>query len=116
MPSNLVVRTYAPARRILVTVVYIVLGVLSLYMAYEYGRQEAGFDGIEAVKKRAELNRQIGALRDENRQLRVQLAAIGLHRKGSTSRPRDARSTRARPRRSTRLRLRPAWPNARSSA
>ena len=55
MPGKLVVRTYAPARRWTMLVSALLLGVVALYLAFEIGRQKAGFDGIQAAQQRAAL-------------------------------------------------------------
>jgi hypothetical protein len=82
MPSNLVVRTYAPARRVLVIAGSIILGLLTLYLAFELGRQRAGFDAMDELRRRAELNGEIKNLQETNRQLRVQLAGLETARIG----------------------------------
>ena len=46
IPGKLIIRTYAPVRRWLVLLVLALLVVLWLYLAYELGHYEAGFDGI----------------------------------------------------------------------
>ena len=75
IPGKLVVRTYAPARRVTMLVTLMVLGALALYLAFELGRKKAGFDGIRAAQERAALNDHIAQLDNEAREMRVQLAA-----------------------------------------
>jgi hypothetical protein len=75
IPGKLVVRTYAPARRLTMLGAAILLGAVALYLAFETGRQKAGFDGIQAAQRRAALEEQIAALESGARELRVQLAA-----------------------------------------
>ena len=59
IPGKLIIRTYAPVRRWLVLLVLALLVVLSLYLAYELGHYEAGFDGIEAAQERSALQGRI---------------------------------------------------------
>ena len=75
IPGKLVVRTYAPARRLTMLVTLLLLGVLALYLVFELGRKKAGFDGIQAAQERAALNDRITQLDNEAREMRVQLAA-----------------------------------------
>ncbi len=46
-----------------------------LYIAFEWGRSNAGFDGRDARRQRAALRDQIGELEAENRRLRLQFAS-----------------------------------------
>lgn len=75
IPGKLVVRTYAPARRWTMLASALLLGVVALYLAFEFGRQKAGFDGIQAAQQRGELESQITALQGSVHDLQVQLAA-----------------------------------------
>ncbi len=75
IPGKLVVRTYAPARRIILLAVTVLLGLAALYLMFELGRQQAGFDGIQAAQERARLEDQIAELQTDGHQLRVQLDA-----------------------------------------
>ena len=75
IPGKLVVRTYAPARRIIILAVIVLLGLASLYLMFELGRQQAGFDGIQAAQERARLEDQIAGLQNNAHELRVQLDA-----------------------------------------
>ena len=72
IPGKLIIRTYAPVRRWLVLLVLALLVMLSLYLAYELGHYQAGFDGIEAAQERS------AALEAEldNSQLWVRLAEL----------------------------------------
>src|SRR5260221_11911092 len=74
-PGKLVVRPYAPARRIILLAVTVLLGLAALYLMFELGRQQAGFDGIQAAQERARLEDQIAELQTDGHQLRVQLDA-----------------------------------------
>jgi hypothetical protein len=75
IPGKLVVRTYAPARRLVLVAATVLLGALALYGAFELGRQQAGFDGIQAAQQRAGLEDQIAELQNSAHELRVQQAA-----------------------------------------
>jgi len=75
IPGRLVVRTYAPARRWLIWSAVLLLAAVGAYLVFELGRNEAGFDGIQAARERAALNDQIDELRRQQRELRVQLTA-----------------------------------------
>ena len=75
IPGKLVVRTYAPARRWTMLASALLLGTVALYLAFEIGRQKAGFDGIQAAQQRTTLEGQITALQNNAHDLQVQLAA-----------------------------------------
>jgi len=75
IPGKLVVRTYAPVRRWLMAAATVLLVVVAAYLTFELGRKKAGFDGLEAARQRAELRDEIGRLQNQERELRVQLAA-----------------------------------------
>jgi len=75
IPGKLVVRTYAPARRGIFMVVAVLLGGASLFLSFELGRQQAGFDGIQAAQERARLEDLIAELQTSAHEMRVQLAA-----------------------------------------
>ena len=75
IPGKLVVRTYAPARRIILLAVIVLLGLAALYLMFELGRQQAGFDGIQAAQEQARLEDQIAELQSSAHELRVQVDA-----------------------------------------
>jgi hypothetical protein len=75
IPGKLVVRTYAPARRWMMLASALLLGTVGLYLAFEFGRQKAGFDGIQAAQQRAALEGQIASLQNTIHDMQVQLAA-----------------------------------------
>ncbi len=74
IPGKLVVRSYAPARHWTMLFSALLLGIVALYLAFEVGRQKAGFDGIRAAQQRTALEEQIAALQITIKELRVQLA------------------------------------------
>lgn len=75
IPGKLVVRTYAPARRLMMLGSVILLGGVALYLTFESGRQKAGFDGMRAAQQRAALEDQLAELQKNAAEMRVQLAA-----------------------------------------
>ena len=75
IPGKLVVRTYAPARRWTMLGSAMLLGAVALYLAFEMGHQQAGFDGIKAAQQRAALESRLAAQDRAMHELRVQLAA-----------------------------------------
>jgi hypothetical protein len=74
-PSRLVVRTYAPLRGWLFAGGAVVVAVLALYVAFEWGRYNAGFDGRRARSEHSKLTDQIHALENENHRQRLELAS-----------------------------------------
>ena len=75
IPGKLVVRTYAPARRWAILGSALLLAAVALYLAFEMGHQQAGFDGIKAAQQRSSLESRIAAQDQIIHDLRVQLAA-----------------------------------------
>ena len=75
IPGKLVVRTYAPARRWVISSILFLLGSLALYVAFELGRYKAGYDAMQAASERDALQLQISQQQQAARQMRVQLAA-----------------------------------------
>src|SRR5262249_53952394 len=53
----------------------LLLGAVALYLAFEMGHQQAGFDGIKAAQQRAALQSRISAQDQAIHELRVQLSA-----------------------------------------
>lgn len=81
---RLVVRTYAPFRRVLTIGGGLVIVLLAIYIAFEWGRSRAGFDGASAREQRSGLRGQVDELEAQLRQLRVQLAMYETERVGQT--------------------------------
>lgn len=75
MPGKLVVRTYAPVRRWMMFGSALLLGAVALYLAFEMGHQQAGFDGIQAAQQRSALENRLATQEQTIHELRVQLAA-----------------------------------------
>jgi hypothetical protein len=76
--GRLVVRYHAPWRRRSTLVVGIVLGLLILYIAYEWGRFEGGYSRIADIQRRREFNAQVETLKEDNEKLRATLASAEL--------------------------------------
>lgn len=71
---KLVVRTYAPARRRWLLAALALLGVFTVYVTYEYGRFDGGFDRLTTSQREAESRVGQERLEKQNRELRVKLA------------------------------------------
>lgn len=71
---KLVVRTYAPARGRWLAIVLILLGLFALYVAYEYGRFDGGYDRLTVSQQMAEYEVGVERLEKLNRELRGRLA------------------------------------------
>jgi hypothetical protein len=81
-PSNLVVRTYAPARRALTVIALTFLAAFALYVVYELGRFDAGYDRLAVSQERAEHEVNVDRLEKANRELRTRLAELDTIRVG----------------------------------
>lgn len=79
---NLVVRTYAPMRRVLTAIAITLLALFALYVAYELGRFDAGYDRLAVSQERAEHEVVVGRLEKANRELRTRLAELDTIRIG----------------------------------
>src|ERR1039457_5737446 len=80
--NPVIVRTYAPVRRIASIVAVAFLGVFALYVIYELGRYDAGYDRLAVAQQRAELEVAIDKLKDDNHVLNLRLAEIDTQRIG----------------------------------
>src|SRR5262245_18091555 len=80
--ANLVVRTHAPARRVLTVIALTLLAAFALYVVYELGRYDAGYDRLAVSQERAEHEVSIGRLDKDNRELRTRLAELDTIRVG----------------------------------
>ena len=81
---RVVVRNHAPGRRALLIGGAVLLVLVGMLAAFEWGRSRAGFDGAAARRERAELNDQISALEDELRGARLKLAMYDSDTAGQT--------------------------------
>ena len=82
--SRLVVRTYAPLRYWLLFGGALIVGLLALYVAFEWGRYNAGFDGRKARAEQGRMMEQVQKLETENRRLRLEFASQETQRVGQT--------------------------------
>jgi hypothetical protein len=82
IPGNFVVRRVVPMRNALLAGVCLFAGVLALYIIYELGRYDGGYDRLAAAQQRSELRVSIEKLDATNRQLRTQLAELDTLRVG----------------------------------
>jgi hypothetical protein len=79
---SVVIRTHAPVRRFLVLGVVPLIGLFALYVVYELGRYDAGYDRLAVAQARTELQVQIERLEKSNRELRTHLAELDTIRIG----------------------------------
>ena len=77
LPGRLVIRAYAPWRRVLVMGGLALLCVGALFAAYEFGRRKAGFDGLQAAQERVALGARIESLNTQIQEQRVQITSAG---------------------------------------
>jgi uncharacterized protein DUF6776 len=77
-----VVRQRAPVLRTALGVATALIGVFALYVVYELGRYNAGYDRQAVAQQRTELEVRIEHLEKENRQMRTQLAELDTFRAG----------------------------------
>lgn len=80
--SNVIVRTHAPARRVLTVIALTLLGAFALYVVYELGRYDAGYDRLAVSQERAEHEVTMDRLEKANRELRTRLAELDTIRVG----------------------------------
>jgi hypothetical protein len=80
--APLVVRQRAPALRTALLVAAILVGIFALYVVYELGRYDAGYDRQAAALQRTALEVRIEHLEKDNRELRIRLAEADTIRAG----------------------------------
>jgi hypothetical protein len=80
--APLVVRQRAPALRIALVVAVVVVALFALYVVYELGRYNAGYDRQAAAQQRTALEVRIEHLERDNRELRTRLAEADTIRAG----------------------------------
>ncbi len=79
---SLVVRKHAPARRIILIAAVALLGMFALYVIYELGRYNAGYDRLAVAQQHTEEEVQIERLEKTNHELRTKLAELDTIRLG----------------------------------
>lgn len=82
MARNLVVRTYAPARRIITLSALVLFTLTAVYATYELGRFDAGYDRLAVSQARTELEVAIERLEQMNQELRAKVADLETLRVG----------------------------------
>jgi hypothetical protein len=80
--QRLVVRSYTPLRRAFLIGAGVVMVILAMYAAFEWGRGNAGFDSRSARAEGGEMRDRIRELEVENRRQRLELAAGETQRVG----------------------------------
>jgi hypothetical protein len=79
---SLVVRRHAPIRQIILITVVSLIGLFTLYVIYELGRYNAGYDRLAVAQQRTEQEVQIERLEKTNHELRTKLAELDTIRIG----------------------------------
>lgn len=79
---SVVVRTHSPVRRLILTGVLLLLGAFALYIVYELGRYDGGYDRLAVAQQRTELEVAMDRLEKTNRELRTKLAELDTIRIG----------------------------------
>src|ERR1700760_814975 len=79
---NLVIRSHSPTRRLILIGIGLVLVACAMYVVYEFGRFNAGYDRLAAAQQRTELEVEIERLNKSNRELRTHLAELDTIRIG----------------------------------
>lgn len=80
--QRLVVRSYTPLRRAILIGAGIVMLLLAMYAAFEWGRGNAGFDSRSARVEVGEMRDRVRELEAENRRQRLEIAAGQTQRVG----------------------------------
>jgi hypothetical protein len=80
--NPVIVRTYAPARRVWAIVAVTLLAAFALYVIYELGRYNAGYDRLAVAQQRAEFEAAIEHLKKDNHELSLRIAEIDTQRIG----------------------------------
>ena len=74
----LVVRYNAPWRRRSTLVIGVIVGLLILYIAYEWGRSQGGYSKLAELQRRHEFSVRFDSLQEDNDKLRAALASAEL--------------------------------------
>jgi hypothetical protein len=78
--GKLVVRSYTPKRRAVLIGFAALAAAIALYMAFEFGRYEAGFRVVDSVRGALSATARIRSLEELNEKQRTQLAAAEVAR------------------------------------
>lgn len=76
LPARLEVRRVAPLKRVLILAAAALVGLAALYLAYERGRFDGGYDRIAAAQQRSELTERIAKLEKANAALNTRVAEL----------------------------------------
>jgi len=79
---SLVIRAHTPTRRIVLIVAITLIGFFALYVIYELGRYDAGYDRLAVSQERTEQGVTIERLEKTNHELRTKLAELDTIRIG----------------------------------
>ena len=77
-----VVHTRAPALRTALLIAALLVALFALYVVYELGRYNAGYDRQAVAQQRTEFEVRIEQLEKENREMRTQMAELDTFRVG----------------------------------
>jgi hypothetical protein len=77
-----VVRARAPALRTALLIAALLVALFALYVVYELGRYNAGYDRQAVAQQRTEFEVRIEQLEKENREMRTQMAELDTFRVG----------------------------------
>src|ERR1700739_1838990 len=80
--APLVVRQHRPALRTALVVAAVLVGLFALYVVYEVGRYNAGYDRQAVAQQRTVLEVRIEHLQKDNRELRTRVPAADTIRAG----------------------------------
>ncbi len=71
---KVVLRSHAPVRRYWLGIALGLLGIFTLYVTYEYGRFDGGYDRLTVSQRTAEHRLEVARLAEQNRELRSKVA------------------------------------------
>ena len=77
-----VVRARAPGLRTALFIAALLIALFAVYVVYEFGRYNAGYDRQAVAQQRTELEVKIEHLEKDNREMRTQLAELDTFRVG----------------------------------
>ena len=77
-----VVRARAPALRTALLIAALLVALFALYVVYELGRYNAGYDRQAVAQQRTEFEVRVEQLEKENREMRTQMAELDTFRVG----------------------------------
>jgi hypothetical protein len=84
LPPKLVVTTYAPTRRVITIVLLVLVVAAGIYGMFEFGRYRGGYDVVDSLRHRAELNGRIKSQEDTIAELRAKVAQLESSTVGQT--------------------------------